>query len=438
MTRQYTVGPGTQVGGRLAVPGDKSVSHRSMMFGGIADGTTLVSGFLPSEDCHASMAAMRALGVRIEQTSATDVAVHGVGMRGLRAAGHALDMGNAGTAMRLFTGLLSAQPFDSTLVGDASLMKRPMERAAKPLREMGADVRTLDGRPPVDIRGGRRLHGIEYRMPVASAQVKSAVLLAGLYAEGATTVVSPAVSRDHSERMLQSFGVTVAVQELSVRIEPPARLLAQRVAVPGDFSSAAFFIVAGLLGADAQGLLIENVGLNPTRTGLLDILRAMGARIEVGNARASGSEPVADLLVHRSALRGIAVPAALVPLAIDEFPVLFVAAACAAGETLITGAEELRVKESDRIAAVSAGFRALGVEHEVLPDGMRIPGRPEGPVFAGGEVDSCGDHRIAMAFSVASLRAAAPIRILDVANVATSFPGFVALARQAGLDVHER
>jgi 3-phosphoshikimate 1-carboxyvinyltransferase len=425
------------VAGRLTVPGDKSVSHRSMMFGGLADGTTSVSGFLPSEDCHASMAAMRALGVRIEQTSPTDVAVHGVGMHGLRGAGRALDMGNAGTAMRLFTGLLSAQAFDSTLVGDASLMKRPMERAAKPLREMGADVRTLDGRPPVDIRGGRRLHGIEYRMPVASAQVKSAVLLAGLYAQDATTVVSPAVSRDHSERMLQSFGATVEVRGLTVRIEPPARLLAQRVEVPGDFSSAAFFIVAGLLGADAEGLLIENVGLNPTRTGLLDILRAMGARIEVGNPRNSGSEPVADLRVHRSLLRGIAVPADLVPLAIDEFPVLFVAAACAAGETLITGAEELRVKESDRIAAVSAGFRALGVEHEVLPDGMRIPGRPEGPVFSGGEVDSCGDHRIAMAFSIASLRAAAPIRILDVANVATSFPGFVALARQAGLDVHE-
>ena len=437
MTRRYTVGPGTTVAGRLTVPGDKSVSHRSMMFGGLADGTTSVSGFLPSEDCHASMAAMRALGVRIEQTSPTNVAVHGVGMHGLRGAGRALDMGNAGTAMRLFTGLLSAQAFDSTLVGDASLMKRPMERAAKPLREMGADVRTLDGRPPVDIRGGRRLHGIEYRMPVASAQVKSAVLLAGLYAQDATTVVSPAVSRDHSERMLQSFGATVEVRGLTVRIEPPARLLAQRVEVPGDFSSAAFFIVAGLLGADAEGLLIENVGLNPTRTGLLDILRAMGARIEVGNPRNSGSEPVADLRVHRSLLRGIAVPADLVPLAIDEFPVLFVAAACAAGETLITGAEELRVKESDRIAAVSAGFRALGVEHEVLPDGMRIPGRPEGPVFSGGEVDSCGDHRIAMAFSIASLRAAAPIRILDVANVATSFPGFVALARQAGLDVHE-
>jgi 3-phosphoshikimate 1-carboxyvinyltransferase len=316
-------------------------------------------------------------------------------------------------------------------------MKRPMERAAKPLREMGADVRTHDGRPPVEIHGGRRLHGIDYRMPVASAQVKSAILLAGLYAEGATTVVSPAVSRDHSERMLRSFGVKVEVEGLNVRIEPPLRLEAQRIAVPGDFSSAAFFIVAGLLGASEEGLLIENVGLNPTRTGLLDILGVMGARIDVVNARSSGSEPVADLRVHRSALRGIAVPAALVPLAIDEFPVLFVAAACASGETVITGAEELRVKESDRIAAVSDGFRALGVEHTVLPDGMRIAGRAEGPVFAGGEVDSRGDHRVAMSFSVASLRAAAPIRILDVANVATSFPGFVALARQVGLDLHE-
>jgi prephenate dehydrogenase/3-phosphoshikimate 1-carboxyvinyltransferase len=346
-------------------------------------------------------------------------------------------MGNAGTAMRLFTGLLSAQGFDSRLIGDASLMQRPMERVAAPLRQMGADVRTSSGRPPVEIRGGAALHGIDYQMPVASAQVKSALLLAGLYAQGVTSVTSPAPSRDHSERMLTGFGARVVIEGLTVRIHPPARLEAQRLRVPGDFSSAAFFMVAGLLAAAPGGLKIVNVGMNPTRTGLLDILRRMGGQIEVENARASGAEPVADLLVRRSALRGIVVPPELVALSIDEFPVLFIAAACAEGETLISGAEELRLKESDRIAVMSAGLRTLGVTHESYADGMRIAGRATGPAFGAGEVDSGGDHRAAMSFSVASLRAAGPIVIRDVANVATSFPGYVQLACLAGLDLHE-
>jgi 3-phosphoshikimate 1-carboxyvinyltransferase len=434
----YEANPVRAVGGDLAVPGDKSISHRSLMLSGIATGRSEVTGFLPSEDCLASMGAMRALGVGIEQPSATHVIVHGVGLRGLRPAQHALDMGNAGTAMRLFTGLLAAQAFDSELIGDASLMKRPMERVAKPLREMGADVRTTGGTPPVRIQGGRRLRGIEYRMPVASAQVKSAILLAGLYADGVTTVISPAICRDHSERMLASFGVRVDVEDLSVSLHPPQQLQGQHLQVPGDFSSAAFFIVAGLIGAGADGLLIRNVGLNPSRIGLLEILRAMGGKIEVLDPRRNGAEPVADLRVHASQLRGIEVPPVLVPLSIDEFPVLFIAACCASGDTLVTGAEELRVKESDRIAAMSAGLQALGVEHTVLPDGMRITGRGAGAAFGGGEVDSCGDHRVAMSFSIASLRAAGPIRIRDVANVATSFPGFVALARGVGFDLHER
>ncbi len=339
--------------------------------------------------------------------------------------------------MRLFAGLLAAQSFDSTLIGDESLMQRPMERVAKPLREMGADVRTRDGKPPLEIGGGRRLHGIEYRMPVASAQVKSALLLAGLYADGPTRVSSPAACRDHSERMLASAGVRIETDGLLTTLHPPERLDSQSLEVPGDFSSAAFFIVAGLLGAGPEGLLLENVGLNPTRTGLLDILRSMGGRIEVENPRSSGAEPVADLRVYRSALQGIDVPPAAVPLAIDEFPVLFIAAACARGQTQVTGAEELRVKESDRIAAMAAGFAAMGVAHETTPDGMRIEGQPDGPVFRGGEIDSRGDHRIAMAFSVASLRAAQPIAVRDTANVATSFPGFVTLARAVGLDLAE-
>jgi 3-phosphoshikimate 1-carboxyvinyltransferase len=312
-----------------------------------------------------------------------------------------------------------------------------MERVAKPLRQMGADVRTREGKPPVEIGASPGLTGIDYVMPVASAQVKSAVLLAALYARGVTSVSSPGICRDHTERMLQSCGVQVTTEGLRSRLEPPPRLASQRLNVPGDFSSAAFFIVAGLLGAGGDGLLIRNVGMNPTRSGLLDILRGMGADIEVLRMGASGAEPVADLKVRKSALEGVAVPESLVPIAIDELPILFIAAACARGETLVTGAQELRVKESDRIAAMSAGLCALGVAHEVLPDGMRIHGRPQGAAFGGGEIDSHGDHRVAMSFAVASLRASAPIRIRDVANVATSFPGFSDLACRAGLDIAE-
>ena len=433
----YEAHPAMRVFGTMTVPGDKSISHRALMLSGIGEGVSEVTGFLASEDCLASLAAMQALGVRIEQPSPTHVLIHGVGLRGLRGAARPLDMGNAGTAMRLFTGLLSAQAFDSQLIGDASLMKRPMERVAKPLREMGADVRTRNGTPPVQIMGARRLHGIDYRMPIASAQVKSAILLAGLYAEGPTSITAPAVSRDHSERMLKSCGVTLQSEGLRTILHPPQQLTAQNLTVPGDFSSAAFFIVAGLLAAREEGLRIENVGMNPTRTGLLEILQRMDANIEVFNRRDSGAEPVADLRVKASRLRGIRVPKELVSLAIDELPVLFIAAACAEGETWVTGAEELRVKESDRIAAMSAGLTALGVLHAPLRDGIHIEGRGAGMAFSGGAVDSFGDHRIAMSFAIASLRAAGAIKIRDVANVATSFPGFVALARSVGLDIFE-
>ena len=429
--------PAMRVSGTMTVPGDKSISHRALMLSGIAEGVSEVSGFLASEDCLASLAAMRALGVRIEQTSATRVLIHGAGMHGLKGAGRALDMGNAGTAMRLFTGLLSAQKFDSQLIGDASLMKRPMERVAKPLREMGADVRTRNGTPPVDIGGNRGLRGIDYQMPIASAQVKSAILLAALYATEPTTITAPAASRDHSERMLASCGVKLDIDGLRITLHPPQRLMSQKINVPGDFSSAAFFIVAGLLAAPVEGLVIQNVGLNPTRVGLLAILRGMGANIEILNPRESGAEPVADLRIFTSPLHGIRVPEDLVSLAIDELPVLFIAAACAQGETWVTGAEELRVKESDRIAAMSAGLTALGVAHTALPDGMRIKGREQGSAFTSGEIDSFGDHRIAMSFAIASLRAAGAIEIRDVANVATSFPGFVPLAQSVGLAISE-
>jgi 3-phosphoshikimate 1-carboxyvinyltransferase len=430
--RQYLVEPATRVGGQATVPGDKSISHRALMLGGIATGTTHVSGFLASEDCLATLGALTALGVRIERPEATRVIVHGVGADGLHAAAGPLDMGNAGTAMRLSMGLLAGRPFASTLIGDASLMRRPMERVAGPLRQMGARITTHEGRPPVVLHGGRVLQGIDYVMPMASAQVKSAILLAGLSATGTTRVREPAPTRDHTERMLGAFGVRVERDGATVALAGGQSLLGTRIEVPADFSSAAFFLVAGVLAA-GQGLWLRSVGVNPTRTGLLQMLQLMGARITVhprGAARDALSEPIADLEVHAGPLRGIEVPEELVPLSIDEFPVFFIAAACAQGETVVRGAGELRVKESDRLAVMAEGLKSLGVEHTLLPDGIRIRG---GGGFTGGTVDSHGDHRIAMAFAVASLRASAPIRILDVANVATSFPGFVELARETGI-----
>jgi len=431
---RYLVAPASHAAGSITVPGDKSISHRALMFGGIASGITEVRGFLDSEDCLATMAAMKALGVNIERPGQREVRVHGVGMRGLHQSLHALDMGNSGTAMRLMTGLLAGQAFDSELIGDSSLMKRPMERVAGPLRQMGARIETLNGKAPVRISGGSRLKGMHYDMPMASAQVKSAVLLGGLYAQGATTVVEPAVTRDHTERMLLGFGCDVSAVRGKITLQPPTELQACSLDVPGDFSSSAFFIVAGCLAA-RDVLTIRNVGINPTRTGLLDILALMGADLRLVNHRSAGAEPVADIEIRRSDLRGIQVPEELVPLSIDEFPVLFVAAACADGETVVTGAEELRVKESDRIGVMAEGLLAMGIQCEVLKDGIRIQGKPNGPVFSGGRIDSHGDHRIAMSFAVASLRAQAAIEILDVDNVATSFPGFVETAAAAGLGV---
>ncbi len=426
----YRVQPVQAVRGTLAVPGDKSISHRALMLAGIAEGRTEVSGFLEGEDCLATLDALQVLGVRIQRPAAGRVTIQGAGLQGLRPPAAALQMGNSGTAMRLFTGLLAGQSFQSELVGDASLMQRPMERVALPLRQMGARVDTIAGRPPVRVGGGGRLQSVRYELPVASAQVKSAVLLAGLYAQGLTAVTEPAVTRDHTERMLRSFGVEVSVEGRTTSLTGPARLSATDIAVPGDFSSAAFFIVAGCIAASGT-MVLRNVGINPTRTGLLDILRLMGARIRLVDQRMSGAEPVADLHVERAVLRGVEVPRHLVPLAIDEFPALFVAAACAQGTTRVTGAADLRVKESDRIAAMARGLQALGVSVDVLSDGLVV----QGGEIGGGTVDSCGDHRIAMAFAMASVRASAAIEIADVANVATSFPGFVELARQAGLGV---
>lgn len=428
----WIAGPGGQVAGETTVPGDKSISHRAVLLAAIADGLSEIRGFLDGEDCRATAAALESMGVRIEGGAADRLVVHGVGMHGLRAPVAALDLGNSGTGMRLLTGILCAQAFDSVLIGDASLMRRPMERVAAPLRRMGADVRTNAGRPPVAVAGGKSLRGAAHVLDVASAQVKSAILLAGLYARGRTTVTEPRPSRDHTERMLEAFGVPVGRDDGTVSVDGPAAPVATRIDVPGDFSSAAFLLVAALIAGRAP-LLIRGVGVNPTRTGLLEVLRLMGADMRLHARPGLGAEPVADIEVRPSRLRGIAVPHEHVESMIDEFPVLFAAAAVADGETTVTGAAELRVKESDRIAVMAEGLAALGVRAESLPDGIRL----QGGQVTGGVVDSDGDHRVAMAFAVLAARAAAPVVIRDVQNVATSFPGFAATARDVGLVLAE-
>ncbi len=429
----FLANPGGKLSGRIRVPGDKSISHRSIMLGSLAEGTTEVEGFLEGEDALATLQAFRDMGVVIEGPHHGRVTIHGVGLHGLQAPPGPIYLGNSGTSMRLLSGLLAAQPFDVTLTGDASLSKRPMNRVARPLREMGALIETApEGRPPLTIRGGQRLTGMSYEMPMASAQVKSCLLLAGLYAAGETSVTEPAPTRDHTERMLRGFGYPVTVDGSTASLESGHKLKATHIEVPADISSAAFFLVAGSI-AEGSELLLEHVGINPTRTGVIDILKLMGGDITLENQREVGGEPVADIRVRSAKLKGIDIPEDLVPLAIDEFPVLFVAASCAEGHTVLRGAEELRVKESDRIQVMADGLIALGVKAEPTPDGIVI----EGGTIGGGEVWSHGDHRIAMAFSVASLRATAPIRIHDCANVATSFPNFLALAAQVGMRVAE-
>jgi len=438
MSRSFRVAPGGSLSGTFRVPGDKSISHRSVMLGAIADGVTEITGFLEGADAISTMQIFRALGVRIDGPQGGRVTVHGVGLHGLCAPAGPLDCGNAGTAMRLLMGLLAGQRFESTLVGDESLSTRPMRRVAEPLAAMGARIETRDGCPPVRILPVEALHGIRYPLPMASAQVKSALLLAGLYARGETTVIEPAPTRDHTERMLGGFGVAVRREGAAVTLRGGQSLRATAIDVPADISSAAFFLVGASI-APGSDLVLEHVGMNPTRTGIVDILRLMGADIEVRNRHEVGGEPVADLRVRAAALRGIAVPPELVPLAIDEFPALFVAAACARGRTVVSGAAELRVKESDRIAVMAEGLRALGIDATPTPDGMVIEGRGEQPaVFAPGAVYAHADHRIAMSFAMAALRAAGELAVHDATNVATSFPGFEVLARPAGLRIESQ
>ncbi|EMF61267.1 3-phosphoshikimate 1-carboxyvinyltransferase [Stenotrophomonas maltophilia] len=423
---------GQPLQGSLTIPGDKSVSHRSVMFAALADGTSHIEGFLEGEDTRATARIFSQLGVRIETPSPSQRIVHGVGIDGLKAPDAPLDCGNAGTGMRLLAGLLAGQAFDCTLIGDESLSGRPMRRVTGPLSQMGAKIDTQDdGTPPLHVHGGQTLHGIDFASPVASAQIKSAVLLAGLYAQGETSVVEPHPTRDYTERMLSAFGVDIEFSPGKARLRGGQRLRATDIVVPADFSSAAFYLVAASIIPGSE-LRLKQVGLNPRRTGLLHALRLMGADITEENPAEQGGEPVADLVVRYAPLKGARIPEALVPDMIDEFPALFVAAAAAEGQTVVTGAGELRVKESDRLAAMATGLRALGMQVDETDDGATLHG---GVRLGSGTIESHGDHRIAMAFAIAGQISDGEVRINDIANVATSFPDFDGLARSAGFNL---
>jgi 3-phosphoshikimate 1-carboxyvinyltransferase len=428
---EFKLQPGGSITGQARVPGDKSISHRSIMLGALAEGTTRVSGFLEGEDALATVAAFRAMGVEIEGPDNGQVTIHGAGLHGLSAPVAALDLGNSGTSIRLLSGLLAGQSFDTVLTGDVSLCGRPMGRVIDPLTLMGAHIDSQEaGRPPLRIAGGRALQGIHYDLPMASAQVKSCVLLAGLYSQGRTSVTEPAPTRDHTERMLRGFGYPVNTDDGVISLAGGGSLRATDIDVPADISSATFFLVAASI-APGSDLLLTHVGINPTRIGVLNILGLMGADITLQNEREVGGEPVADLHVRYAPLKGIDIPEDQVPLAIDEFPALFIAAACAQGRTVLRGAQELRVKESDRIAAMAEGLTTLGVVNEVLDDGIII----EGGRLGGGVIRTFHDHRIAMSFAIAALRAEQEITVLDCDHVATSFPGFDALASGLGLHI---
>lgn len=430
----WTVAASEPLHGTVRVPGDKSISHRALMFGALAEGETTVEHFLDGADCLATLHAVQALGAQVEQIGPHSLRIRGIGGAPLARPEAPLDLGNSGTSMRLFCGLLAGRDVALTLVGDASLSQRPMRRVLDPLAQMGAQIAATEaGTAPLHIQPVAELQGIRYELPMASAQVKSAVLLAGLTAAGTTTTIEPAPTRDHTERMLAAFGCEITHSEREASLRGGQRLQGTQIAVPADLSSAAFLLVAAAI-TPGSDLLLREVGVNPTRNGVLTALQRMGADIEWQQIRTLGGEPVADLRVRGGALSGIEIGAELVALAIDEIPALCIAAAAARGETVISGAEELKVKESDRLGAMVRGLRALGVEVEERADGMRIVGQG---AWDGGEIDAAGDHRIAMCFAVAALRARQGVRIRDCANVQTSFPGFADLMRRLGFRIDE-
>ena len=427
----YVVRPTGPLVGTLQMPGDKSISHRAVILGSLATGRTTLRGLLEANDVLSTISAFQAMGVSIHWSPGKNCRIVGVGLRGLQAPQSDLDLGNSGTSMRLLCGVLAGQTFRSTLTGDQSLLARPMERVTSPLESMGASIRvSTGGVAPLYIEPVSRLNGIDYRMPIASAQVKSAILLAGLYARSRTIIKEEAPTRDHTERMLEGFGYPVDRHAGHTVLQPGGALRAADLTIPGDFSSAAFFLVAATV-VPGSRIELHGVGMNPTRTGLLEILKSMGAKIEINNSRTTAGEPIADLIVESSNLRGVAVPPALVSRTIDEFPALSIAAAHANGLTRISGAQELRFKESDRIATVVAGLRSVGIKVSEQSDGMVIAGG----VIQEGTVDSRKDHRVAMAFAVAG--ATGVVRILNCANVVTSFPDFAKCSQQVGVKLRE-
>ena len=430
---KFIAKPANSLSGNLKVPGDKSISHRSIMLGSLANGVTKVTGFLEGEDALSTLKAFQAMGVKIERDG-DNVTIHGVGINGLKKPSAPLDLGNSGTSIRLMSGILAAQAFDCELHGDESLSKRPMGRVINPLTEMGAVIESNDGKPPLKITGGQKLKGIHYDLPVASAQVKSCVLLAGLYADGDTCVTEPAPTRDHTERMLKGLGYEVNVNNNQMCLTGGGELTATEIQVPSDISSSAFFMVAASIAPKAD-ITLMGVNVNPTRTGVIDILKLMGANLNLMNEREIGGELLADIRIQSAQLKGIHIPEELVPLAIDEFPVMFIAASCAEGETILTGAKELRVKESDRIQVMADGLSILGIDNEVLEDGIKIQGgKFQKPTDI---IKSHHDHRISMSFAIASLRCEHTIEIDGVDNVMTSFPSFVELSNTAGMDITE-
>ena len=419
--------------GSIKVPGDKSISHRSIMLGAIANGVTKVSGFLEGDDTLATLNAFQQMGVKIDRTG-SNITIYGVGKYGLKSSSKPFDLGNSGTSIRLMSGLLSAQIFNSQLCGDESLSKRPMDRVIEPLSMMGAVIDSYESKPPLSITGNQKLSAISYTLPVASAQIKSCLMLAGLYADGETFIVENITTRDHTERMLKGFGYPVHSSNGQISLMGGGELNACDVEVPSDISSAAFFMVAASIAKDAD-ITLRAVNINPTRTGILDILDMMGANITLTDKRVVAGELVADIRVCSAELHGVDIPQELVPLAIDEFPVIFIAASCAIGDTLLTGAKELRIKESDRIQVMADGLTSLGIKNEVLEDGIRI----QGGEFSkqNSVIKSHQDHRISMSFAIASTRSEHDIRIEGVDNVKTSFPNFVELANKIGMNIEE-
>ncbi|MGB1859648.1 MAG: 3-phosphoshikimate 1-carboxyvinyltransferase [Arenicellales bacterium] len=427
-----TSSPVKALSGTAIVPADKSISHRSVIFGALADGVTEVTNLLTGEDVLSTVAAFRSMGVLIEGPDSGQLRISGAGKVGLQAPGDELDLGNSGTSMRLLSGLLSGQRFHSRLTGDESLRRRPMGRVVDPLTAMGAVIQSCEGCPPLDIQPSQGLTGIKYQMPVASAQVKSALLLAGLYAEGETLISETTPTRDHTERMLAGFSKGQWQAGSAIRINGDIALTGQCLEVPGDISSAAFLLVAATI-CPGSDLLLPGVGINPTRSAVLAILRLMGANIEISSERLESNEPVCDLRVRSASLKGIDIPPEFVANAIDEFPVLAIAAAAASGVTRVRGARELRVKESDRIAAVVQGLATLGIDAVEYPDGMDITGG----AFGSGSIESFGDHRIAMAFAVAGCMSEGSVEIRDAGNIRTSFPNFLSLANSIGMNISE-